>query len=59
MKQEKTLEWIEPEQHQVVRLYQMLDDADCTVLSVNRREPQLEEIFLSLTRRPNPNGTRA
>jgi ABC-2 type transport system ATP-binding protein len=55
-----SLEWVEPEQHQVVTLYQMLDQAGgIAVLSIAHREPKLEEVFLSLTRRVGANGAHA
>lgn len=55
-----SLEWMEPEQHQVVTLYQMLDQAGgIAVLSIAHREPKLEEVFLSLTRRVGANGAHA
>jgi ABC-2 type transport system ATP-binding protein len=54
------LEWVEPEQAQIVALHQMLHQQAATVLSINRREPALEEVFLSLTRRAKQaNGTHA
>lgn len=54
------LEWVEPEQADVVALHQMLHQRAATVLSINRREPTLEEVFLSLTRRAKQaNGSNA
>jgi hypothetical protein len=43
------LEWVEPEQRQVIDLLDTLDRGGNTVVSVTRREPSLEEVFLSLT----------
>lgn len=43
--------WAEPSQAQVIQLFEFLDQAGQTVLSVNRREASLEEVFLSLTER--------
>ena len=60
IKQGTTLEWVEPEQHQIVSLYEMLDQVGgITVLSITHREPKLEEVFLSLTRRVSPDGVHA
>lgn len=42
-------EWTAPSQQQILALYSSLDEAGCTVISVTRREPTLEEVFLSLT----------
>ncbi len=54
------LEWVEPEQHQIVSLYQMLDQVGgVTVVSIAQREPKLEEVFLSLTRRVSADGIHA
>lgn len=51
------LEWVEPQQHQIVMLYQMLDQVGgITVLSIAYREPTLEEVFVSLTRSVSPDG---
>lgn len=43
--------WPEPSQSQVIQLFEFLDKAGKTVLSVNRREASLEEVFLTLTDR--------
>lgn len=60
IKRDAILEWVEPEQHQIVSLYQMLDQVGgITVLSITHREPKLEEVFLSLTRRVSPDGVHA
>lgn len=60
IKQGAILEWVEPEQHQIVSLYQMLDQfGGITVLSITHREPKLEEVFLSLTRRVRSDGIYA
>lgn len=60
VKRGNILEWVEPEQHQIVDLYQMLDQSGgITVLSITHREPKLEEVFLSLTRRVSPDGLYA
>jgi ABC-2 type transport system ATP-binding protein len=57
VKRDNVLEWVEPEQHQIVSLYQMLDRAGgITVVSIAQREPTLEEVFLSLTRNGSGNG---
>jgi ABC-type multidrug transport system ATPase subunit len=42
--------WREPEQHQVVQLFDLMDQERQTVLSIKRREASLEEVFLSLTK---------
>ena len=42
------LAWPEPEQQQVAQLFTFLDREGCTVLSVQRREASLEDVFLSL-----------
>ena len=42
------LMWSNPIQHDVVQLLAYLDEAGCTVQSVQRREASLEEMFLSL-----------
>jgi ABC-2 type transport system ATP-binding protein len=47
--QNTVLSWLNPQQKQVIDLYTLLDQAGCQVLSVARREPDLEEVFLSLT----------
>jgi len=49
------IEWAEPEQHQVILLFTILDQANCEVLSINRRKLNLEEIFLELTQIPTSN----
>ncbi|MCA9944570.1 MAG: ABC transporter ATP-binding protein, partial [Anaerolineales bacterium] len=60
IKRDAILEWVEPEQHQIVSLYQLLDQVGgITVLSITHREPKLEEVFLSLTRRVSPDGVHA
>ena len=60
IKRDAILEWVEPEQHQIVSLYQILDQVGgITVLSITHREPKLEEVFLSLTRRVSPDGVHA
>jgi ABC-2 type transport system ATP-binding protein len=41
-------EWTAPSQPQILSLYRLLDEAGYTVTSVTRREPTLEEVFLSL-----------
>jgi ABC-2 type transport system ATP-binding protein len=57
VQRDNVLEWVEPEQHQIVTLYQMLDRAGgITVVSIAHREPTLEEVFLTLTR--NGRGER-
>ena len=43
------LEWAEPTQAEIVVLYRYLDRLGYTVVSVTRREPDLESVFLSLT----------
>jgi ABC-2 type transport system ATP-binding protein len=43
------LEWAEPAQKEVLSLYAFLVEAGCAVTSVIRREPTLEEVFLTLT----------
>ena len=43
------LEWAEPTQAEIVVLYHYLDRLGYTVVSVTRREPDLESVFLSLT----------
>ncbi len=42
------LSWAEPTQRQVAQLYQYLDEQGQTIVSVQRREASLEEIFLAL-----------
>lgn len=42
-------EWTAPSQPQILSLYSLLDQAGYSVTSVTRREPTLEEVFLSLT----------
>ncbi|MCA9964229.1 MAG: ABC transporter ATP-binding protein [Anaerolineales bacterium] len=44
------LEWVAPQQQEVVALYRFLDELGCSVTSVARQEPDLETVFLSLTR---------
>ena len=44
------LEWVEPTQAEIVVLYHYLDRLGYTVVSVTRKEPDLEAVFLSLTR---------
>jgi ABC-2 type transport system ATP-binding protein len=51
------LEWIEPTQKEILALYVFLDEAGCTVTSVVRREPTLEEVFLTLTGSRKISGT--
>jgi ABC-2 type transport system ATP-binding protein len=43
------ISWADPAQTQVVELLQLLDRSGQTILGVNRRSSNLEEIFLSLT----------
>lgn len=50
-KQGTKLTWVEPEQRQVINLLDMADKTGYQVTSVVRREPTLEEVFLSLTAR--------
>lgn len=50
-KQGTKLTWVEPEQRQVIDLLDIADKKGYQVLSVVRREPTLEEVFLSLTTR--------
>lgn len=47
---EPLLAWVEPEQSKIVALYELLDQAGQRVVSINQREPALEEVFLTLTR---------
>lgn len=51
-------EWTAPSQPDIVALYTLLDEAGSIVISITRREPTLEEVFLSLTgtRRVAANG---
>jgi ABC-2 type transport system ATP-binding protein len=42
------LTWPNPEQQQIAQLYTWLDAAGCTIQTVQRREADLEEVFLSL-----------
>jgi len=57
--QDGRLEWTEPTQKQILALYELLDREGVVVTSVTRREPTLEEVFLSLvdTKRAAANGT--
>lgn len=51
-RQEQTitvLQLVEPSQEQTLNLLNMLNGMNYQILSVNQREPSLEEIFLSLT----------
>lgn len=43
-----TLTWSNPFQRDVIQLLAVLDEATCTVQTVQRREASLEEMFLSL-----------
>ena len=43
------IEWPKPSQSDILALYQTLNQAGYDVLSINQREPALEEVFLSLT----------
>jgi ABC-2 type transport system ATP-binding protein len=54
-------EWTAPSQQEILALYTLLDKAGSIVTSVTRREPTLEEVFLSLTgtRRVSANGPYA
>jgi ABC-2 type transport system ATP-binding protein len=51
LRQEKNtvLSWSNPQQRQIINLYTLLDRAGFQVLSINHREPNLEEVFLALT----------
>ena len=48
------LEWAEPTQKEILTLYGFLDEVGCTVTSVMKREPTLEEVFLTLTAKDKP-----
>jgi ABC-2 type transport system ATP-binding protein len=48
------LEWAEPSQKEILTLYGFLDESGCTVTSVMKREPTLEEVFLTLTTNSKP-----
>lgn len=48
------LEWAEPTQKEILTLYGFLDEVGCTVISVMKREPTLEEVFLTLTANSKP-----
>jgi ABC-2 type transport system ATP-binding protein len=51
LRQEKNtvLTWHNPQQRQVIDLFALLDQAGYQVLSIAHREPNLEEVFLTLT----------
>ncbi|MCA9994422.1 MAG: ABC transporter ATP-binding protein [Anaerolineales bacterium] len=44
------LAWVEPQQLEVAALYHFLAESGCVVTSIARQEPDLETVFLSLTR---------
>jgi ABC-2 type transport system ATP-binding protein len=43
------LEWPSPQQPEVIRLLQLLDQQQVTIIGVGRRQATLEEVFLTLT----------
>jgi len=50
------LSWVNPQQREIVKLFELLDSLDIAVSSIQYKEPTLEKVFLTLTANGAQNG---